>query len=119
MADEKSKGPHIHALDLEELIDQLQPSLDAVKATLKGLEAPFNFLVYPLLMAQALIELSEDDMETAKSNHSNMGELTILAYLAMRYRMRGSKPEEGETRGVSLAHIIKKARKTPEGGGLH
>ena len=98
--------PKVHMVEMEELLTELQPHIDAIKATInKNLKDPHDFIIYPLLWASVMLDQCGDDVEQAKVNHSTMTELAILAYFAM---LPDSRPE-----AIDLAKL------KPPGGKAH
>lgn len=89
------KPPKVHMVEMEDLLQELRPHMDAMKAIAKALKEPRDFIVFPLLWASMMFDSCGDDVEQAQTNHASMSELAIIAYMAMRASARqpDSRPE--------------------------
>lgn len=93
MPEEKLKD-YVKIVDLAETVEQLQPTIDAVKEMARQLPQPNDFMLYPILMASMLYEQSEGNYETARENYHEISDLVILAYTVMRAQARAKAAAE-------------------------
>jgi hypothetical protein len=96
MPEEKHR-PRVKIVDLDELMEQMQPTVDAVREMSKKLPEPNDFLLYPVMMASMLYEMSDGDYEIARENYREISDLVIFAYGVMRAEARAKAAAESKS----------------------
>jgi len=99
MPEEKRK-PYVKIVALDETLEQLRPTIDAVRELAKKLPEPNDFLLYPMLMANMLYEMSNGDYQVARENYADISEVVILAYGVMRLEAREKAAAENKANEV-------------------
>lgn len=84
----EKRKPIVKVVELGDAIEQLQPTIDAIDALVKQLKPPNDFLIYPVLMASMLYEMSDGDTEAARDSFSQIGDLVIFSFMALRMQKR-------------------------------
>jgi hypothetical protein len=102
-----SDKPVVKIVELGETLDQLEPTLAAVREIAKKLPVPNDFLLYPVLMASMIYEMSGGNYETARQNYSDISDIVIYAYSVMRQKERARAAAE------------QKADEVPAKGDMH
>ena len=95
MPEEKRK-PYVRVVELAETLEQLRPTIEAIREIVRKLPEPNDFLLYPVLMASMLYESSNGDYEVARENYREISDLVIFAYGVMRAEARAKDAAESK-----------------------
>lgn len=82
------KPTAVKMVELGETLERLQPTVDVIRELGKKLVAPDDFLIYPVLMAAVLYEMSDGNYEVARENYRDFSDIVIFAFGVMRAEAR-------------------------------